>query len=79
MYSSSIAGRTLADLILQRETDLLTLPWVGHTCRKWEPEPLRAIAATSISSILLNADGVEERTGRPAQRVRIVRRFMPGR
>jgi hypothetical protein len=40
---------------------------------------LRAIAAKSISGILLSADEVEERTGRPAKRVRIVKRFMPGR
>ena len=79
LTGTSIAGRTLADLILDRESDLRTLPWVGHTCRKWEPEPLRLIAARSISGILLSADAAEERTGRPARRVRIVRRFMPGR
>jgi glycine/D-amino acid oxidase-like deaminating enzyme len=79
LTGTSIAGRTLADLILRRDSELLTLPWVGHTCRKWEPEPLRAIAAKSISAILLSADEAEERSGRPARRVRLVRRFMPGR
>ena len=79
LTGTSIAGRTLADLILERESDLLTLPWVGHTCRKWEPEPLRAIAAKSISAILLSADEAEERRGQPAKRVRLVKRFMPGR
>jgi glycine/D-amino acid oxidase-like deaminating enzyme len=79
LTGTSIAGRTLADLILERESDLLTLPWVGHTCRKWEPEPLRAIAAKAISGILLSADEAEEQSGQPAKRVRLVRRFMPGR
>ena len=79
LTGTSIAGRTLADLILERESDLLTLPWVGHTCRKWEPEPLRAIAAKSISAILLSADEAEEQSGQPAKRVRLVKRFMPGR
>ncbi len=79
LTGTSIAGRTLADLILRRDSDLLTLPWVDHEARRWEPEPLRAIAATSISRILLSADAHEERTGRPARRVALVRRFMPGR
>ncbi|MEJ7742983.1 MAG: FAD-dependent oxidoreductase [Nocardioidaceae bacterium] len=33
--STNLAGRTLSDLILQRETDLVTLPWVGHKVRQW--------------------------------------------
>ena len=79
LTGTSIAGRTLADLILERDSDLLTLPWVGHSSRKWEPEPLRAIAAKSISAILLSADEAEEQSGQPAKRVRLVKRFMPGR
>ena len=79
LTGTSIAGRTLADLILDRESDLLTLPWVGHTSRKWEPEPLRAIAAKTIAGILLSADEAEEQSGQPAKRVRLVKRFMPGR
>jgi glycine/D-amino acid oxidase-like deaminating enzyme len=39
--AANLAGRTLADLILDRETDLTALPWVGHRSRRWEPEPLR--------------------------------------
>ena len=79
LTGTSIAGRTLADLVLGRASDLLALPWVGHEGRKWEPEPLRLVAANAISSILLSADAAEERTGRPARRVALVRRFMPGR
>ncbi len=39
--ATNLAGRTLADLILSRETPLTRLPWVNHRSRRWEPEPLR--------------------------------------
>ncbi|GAA4602098.1 glycine/D-amino acid oxidase-like deaminating enzyme [Actinoplanes octamycinicus] len=39
--ATNLAGRTLTDLILGRESDLTRLPWVGHRSRRWEPEPLR--------------------------------------
>ena len=39
--AANLAGRTLADLILERDTDLVTLPWVRHRSPSWEPEPLR--------------------------------------
>ena len=39
--TTNLAGRTLADLITGRDTDLTRLLWVGHRSRRWEPEPLR--------------------------------------
>ena len=39
--TTNLAGRTLADLILGRDTDITHLPWVGHESPPWEPEPLR--------------------------------------
>jgi glycine/D-amino acid oxidase-like deaminating enzyme len=39
--ASNLAGRTLADLILDKPSDLTALPWVNHRARRWEPEPLR--------------------------------------
>ena len=39
--SSNLAGRTLADLISGRDSELVRLPWVGHRSPVWEPEPLR--------------------------------------
>jgi glycine/D-amino acid oxidase-like deaminating enzyme len=39
--SSQAAGRSLADVILERDTDHARLPWVGHVSRPWEKEPLR--------------------------------------
>jgi glycine/D-amino acid oxidase-like deaminating enzyme len=52
--ATNLAGRTLADLITGRESDLTGLPWVGHRSRNWEPEPLRwlginaALRATAL-------------------------------
>jgi glycine/D-amino acid oxidase-like deaminating enzyme len=39
--AANLAGRTLADLILGRQTERTGLPWVGHRSRRWEPEPVR--------------------------------------
>jgi len=39
--ASNLAGQTLADLILERASSRIDLPWVGSPSPKWEPEPLR--------------------------------------
>jgi glycine/D-amino acid oxidase-like deaminating enzyme len=39
--AANLAGRTLADLVLKRDTGRSRLPWVGHRSRRWEPEPIR--------------------------------------
>jgi glycine/D-amino acid oxidase-like deaminating enzyme len=56
-----LAGRTLADLILVRDTELAVLPWVGHTSRKWEPEPLRWLGVRSVYALYRAADRAEAR------------------
>src|SRR4029453_10028912 len=66
--TSNLAGRTLADLILHRETELLRLPWVGHRSRRWEPEPLRWIGANLGLRLMSSADREEQHTGRPSRR-----------
>ncbi|MDX6205991.1 MAG: hypothetical protein QOF39_2048, partial [Frankiales bacterium] len=45
--TTNLAGRTLADLVLGRDTDLTRLPWVGHRSRRWEPEPLRFLGVNT--------------------------------
>jgi glycine/D-amino acid oxidase-like deaminating enzyme len=77
--ASNIAGRTLADLALGRDTDLVTLPWVQHKSRRWEPEPLRFVASRAIVKILGRADRREDATGRRSQLTRLVAPFMPPR
>jgi glycine/D-amino acid oxidase-like deaminating enzyme len=75
--ATNISGRTLADLVLGRDTDLMTLPWVQHRSRRWEPEPLRFGASRAIVKILGRADEHEDATGRRSQLTRLVRPFMP--
>ncbi len=75
--AANIAGRTLADLVLERDTDLVSLPWVAHHSRRWEPEPLRYLASRTIIRVLHDADVYEDATGRRSQRTRLVAPFMP--
>lgn len=65
--AANLAGRTLADLILERDSDLTTLPWVGHRSRAWEPEPARWLGITAMLRLTARADRAEERTDRPSR------------
>ena len=60
--TSNLAGRTLADLALGRDTDLVHLPWVNRKVRPWEPEPLRWLAVRGMYKLLNAADAREDRT-----------------
>lgn len=62
--TSNLAGRTLADLVLGRDTDLTRLAWVNHRSPKWEPEPLRFIGARGGVLAADLADRVEGVTGK---------------
>jgi len=73
--ASNLGGRTLADLILGRDTERTHLPWVGHRSPRWEPEPLRWLGVNAGLAVMGSADPVEERTGRPARRASIFGRF----
>jgi glycine/D-amino acid oxidase-like deaminating enzyme len=79
LVASSLCGRTLADLILERDTELASLPWVGHQSGRWEPEPARVVAQRMITGVLASADRVEDAGGGAARRVRLVSRFAPSR
>ncbi len=76
--TSNLAGRTLADLILRRDTELTTLPWVGHRSPRWEPEPLRWLGANAGLQAMHLADTEETRTGRPSRIARILAPLMHG-
>jgi len=58
--ASNLAGRTLRDLVLGRDTDLTRLPWVGNPARDWEPEPLRFVGARGIYTLYRLADRQEQ-------------------
>jgi glycine/D-amino acid oxidase-like deaminating enzyme len=79
VVASRLAGRTAADLILGRDSDLLTLPWVGHRSPRWPPEPVRFLGARATLALLASADRYEDRTGRAARRVRLVSPVLPPR
>ena len=57
--STNLVGRTLRDLILREHTELVTLPWVNHRVRKWEPEPLRWLATRGLYAAYGIADNQE--------------------
>ena len=62
--TTNLAGRTLADLVLHRDTELSRLPWVGHRSRRWEPEPLRWLGISAGQAIAARADRREAATKR---------------
>jgi len=70
--TTNLAGRTLADLVLDRETELTTLPWVGHRSRSWEPEPLRWLGINAGLRAMTWADHEEARTGRQSRVAKLV-------
>jgi glycine/D-amino acid oxidase-like deaminating enzyme len=59
--TSNLAGRTLTDLILGRESELTSLPWVGRRPRQWEPEPLRYLGVHGLYRAYRLADRRESR------------------
>jgi glycine/D-amino acid oxidase-like deaminating enzyme len=70
--TANLAGRTLAKLITGTKSELSSLPWVNHRSRKWEPEPLRWIGTNLGLWTAASADRVEQRTGRPARRAKLI-------
>jgi glycine/D-amino acid oxidase-like deaminating enzyme len=74
--TTNLAGRTLADLVLRRDTDLTRLPWVGHRSPAWEPEPLRWLGINAGLHGTSWADREEARTGRESFIARLVSRLI---
>ena len=63
--TANLSGRTLADLILGRDTAITRLPTANHRSRSWEPEPLRWLGTRYVQSGLKRVDDRTERTGEP--------------
>ncbi|MFL6137982.1 MAG: NAD(P)/FAD-dependent oxidoreductase [Frankiaceae bacterium] len=74
--AANLAGRTLADLVLGRDTELVHLPWVGHRPRRWEPEPLRWLGVNAGLALMDRADRAEQRTGRPSRLARLAGAYL---
>lgn len=64
--TSHLAGRTLADLVLGRDTPRTLLPFVGHSSRVWEPEPFRWAAINGMARLAARMDRLEARDRRPS-------------
>ena len=59
--ASNLGGRTLADLILERDSPLVHQPWVMPECglealRAWEPEPCRWLGYNAIIRSFVHED-----------------------
>lgn len=66
LSTTNLAGRTIAHLATNTESELTALPWVGHRSPRWEPEPLRFLGA-NLGLLAMNIADAEERvTRRPS-------------
>ena len=74
--TANLAGRTLADLVTGRRSELTSLPWVGHRGRDWEPEPLRWLGANAALRAMSWADAAEARGARPSRMARAVNKLV---
>jgi glycine/D-amino acid oxidase-like deaminating enzyme len=74
--TSNLAGRTLADLIIGRDSDLSRLPWVNHCSPRWEPEPLRWLGVNAGLWTMRLADRSEARNGRPSKTAGVLGRLL---
>lgn len=74
--TTNLAGRTIADLVTGRTTDLTGLPWVGHRSRRWEPEPLRWLGANAGLQAMTWADSAEARSGKSSRLAGLVTAMM---
>lgn len=54
-------GRTIADLILEKDTDLTQVWFVGRRTLPWPPEPFRFVVSQAIRGYLRVEDAIYER------------------
>jgi glycine/D-amino acid oxidase-like deaminating enzyme len=73
--TTNLAGRTIADLVLGRDTELVRLPWVGHRSPRWEPEPLRWVGVNGARMLVDSIDRAEARGREPKRRLRAFARY----
>jgi len=64
--ATHLAAQTLADLVLEQDTDRIHTPWVNppDANRRWEPEPLRWLGIKSARILMHLADKAEYRDSR---------------
>jgi glycine/D-amino acid oxidase-like deaminating enzyme len=72
LSTTNLAGRTLTDLILGRDSELTELPWSNHRSPRWEPEPLRFVGANLGTTAMSVADAEQRITRRPSLAARLM-------
>jgi glycine/D-amino acid oxidase-like deaminating enzyme len=77
--ATNLAGRTLTDLVLKRDSDLTRLPWVGHESKTWEPEPLRWIGVRGMYLAYKAADWHEARGTKRTSPIAVIADKIAGR
>ena len=77
--TANLAGQTLADLALGRDTALTHLPWVNRRVRKWEPEPLRWLGVQAMYRLYDAADFRETVHHTPPSRLAALGNWLTGR
>lgn len=76
--TTNLSGRTLRDLVLDRDTELTRLPWVNRRWKRWEPEPLRWLGINSGLTAMSLADREERLTRRPSRIARMMSPLVGG-
>lgn len=61
--TSNFSGQTLADLVLDKQTERTALPWVNRRPRKWEVEPFRWLGIHGMYQLYHMADRQERAKG----------------
>jgi glycine/D-amino acid oxidase-like deaminating enzyme len=73
--TTNLAGRTLADLLLGRESELTGLPWVGHRSPRWMAEPFRWLAVQAVDRSVTYLD--EQDAGSGGLLASLLSRYVP--
>jgi glycine/D-amino acid oxidase-like deaminating enzyme len=73
--TTNLAGRTLCDLVLARDSQLTSLPWVEHRSRAWEIEPFRWLGVRGMYLAYRQADRHETTTGRESRLAQLADRI----
>ena len=79
LSTTYLAGRTLADLVLGRDTDAVSLPWTNRRVRRWEPEPLRWLGVRAMYLLYREADRREASGLRRPSRLTGLANLLTGR
>lgn len=76
--TSNLAGRVLADLITEQQSDLTLLPMANHRSPDWEPEPFRWLGTTLVRRSLQRLERDAERAGSYPEKSTLAQRIWRG-